>query len=316
MKILLLGKDGQLGRELQRSLKSIADVVALGRRVERDGCGDLSKLGLLLGSIRDLRPDVVVNAAAYTAVDRAESDVWALDQVNALAPAAIAAELAKTRALLVHYSSDYIFDGLDAAWRSEQSIPSPLNAYGRSKLSGEFRIRQTACRHLIFRTSWLYSAHRDNFAIRILRQAALGETIRVADDQIGAPTAAQLVADVTTQSIEAVQHDYAHSCRVSSSKPFGREGIYHVVAAGSASRFSYARHLVRLASHHSLLAPTAERLIVPVKTVDQSTAALRPMHSLLATSKLTANFGIELPAWEKHLERFITQLGMRIPGSR
>jgi dTDP-4-dehydrorhamnose reductase len=113
-----------------------------------------------------------------------------------------------------------------------------------------------------------------------------------------------------------VQHDYAHSCRVSSSKPFGREGIYHVVAAGSASRFSYARHLVRLASHHSLLAPTAERLIVPVKTVDQSTAALRPMHSLLATSKLTANFGIELPAWEKHLERFITQLGMRIPGSR
>ena len=201
MRILLLGKSGQVGWELQRALAPLGELVALDRQGENGLCGDLTDLDGLRNSIRRLQPDVIVNAAAYTAVDKAESESELACLINALAPQVMAEEMRALNGWLVHYSTDYVFDGSGTAPWSETDRPAPLNQYGQSKLQGEQGIVQSGCRHLIFRTSWVYAARGNNFAKTMLRLAAEREQLNVIDDQVGAPTGAELLADVTAHAL-------------------------------------------------------------------------------------------------------------------
>jgi len=235
MKILLLGKNGQVGRELQRSLSLLGELVALDRHSEP--CGELSQPERLADTVRALRPNVIVNAAAHTAVDKAESEVDLARTLNAIAPMALAQTAAEIGAWLVHYSTDYVFDGSgDVAWQ-ESDITGPLGVYGHTKIEGEKAIVASGCRHLIFRTSWVYAARGGNFAKTMLRLAQERDRLTVIDDQYGAPTGADLIADVT-----------AHAIRAATQKP-ELSGLYHLVAGGETSWHGYADHVIAHARH-------------------------------------------------------------------
>ena len=231
MKILLFGKNGQVGWELQRSLAPLGEVIALDRQgLDYEGqfiSGDLLDPDAVAHAVMTVKPDVIVNAAAYTAVDKAETDTANAHTINALAPESIARAATNTGALLVHYSTDYVFDGTPGRpWR-ETDTPRPLSVYGASKLAGEQGIAASGARHLIFRTSWVYAARGSNFAKTMLRLAQERETLSVINDQIGAPTGADLLADVT-----------AHVLRTPAPS-----GVYHLAAAGSTTWFGYAQHV-------------------------------------------------------------------------
>jgi dTDP-4-dehydrorhamnose reductase len=232
LKILLFGRNGQVGWELQRSLAPLGDVVALGSRQEGGLCGDFKDPEGVARTVWQVRPDVIVNAAAYTAVDKAEADADTAMQVNAGTPGAIAEAARALGAWIVHYSTDYVFDGSGSRpWR-EGDATGPLNIYGRTKLAGEQRIAAANPRHLILRTSWVYGARGGNFARTMLRLAAEREQLKVIDDQVGAPTGADLLADVTAHAVRGLQGGAAHA------------GIYHVAAAGETSWNGYARFVV------------------------------------------------------------------------
>ncbi len=295
MKLLLLGPAGQVGWELQRALAPLGDVVALGRG---DGnlCGDLAQPARLAASARSLRPDVIVNAAAYTAVDKAESDAALAHRVNADAPGALAREAAALGAWLVHYSSDYVFDGSGNHARDEASPTGPLNVYGRSKLEGEEAIRASGCRHLILRTGWVYAARGNNFARTMLRLAGEREHLTVIDDQIGAPTGADLLADIT-----------AHALRALVQRP-ELAGTYHAVAAGQTSWHGYARFVIEQARAMGLAVKVAPDAIEPVPTSAFPTPARRPLNSRLATTRLRSAFGLHLPAWQTGVARMLAEL--------
>ncbi|MCC2596155.1 dTDP-4-dehydrorhamnose reductase [Pusillimonas sp. MFBS29] len=292
MKILLLGKNGQLGWELQRSLAPLGEVVAFGST----GQGNLADLNGLAQTVSSVAPDVIVNAAAYTAVDKAESEPDQARLVNADAAGVLAEQAQRLGAWLVHYSTDYVFDGSgDTPWR-ESDPTGPLNVYGSSKLAGEAAILASGCRHLIFRTSWVYAARGGNFAKTMLRLGGERDQLTVIADQFGAPTGADLLADVS-----------AHALCTAQQRP-EVSGLYHLVAGGETSWHGYASHVLewaRKAGHPIKVAPDA---IQPVPTSAFPTPARRPGNSRLNTEKLQTTFGLTLPHWQAGVERLLTEI--------
>ena len=295
MKILLLGKDGQLGWELQRSLAPLGDVVALGSTDRGPLHGDLRDPEALAATVRAVAPQLIVNAAAYTAVDRAESEPEAARLVNATAVGALARAAKAGDAWLVHYGTDYVFDGSGSAPWTEQDRPAPLSVYGRSKLEGEELVRASGCRHLVFRTSWVYSARGANFARTMLRLARERETLRVVADQVGAPTGAELLADVT-----------AHACRRALADR-SVAGTYHVAAAGETSWFEYARRVIDVARRRGAAIRVADAAIEPIASAAYPQAARRPLNSRLDTTRLRTVFDVVLPPWQAGVDRVVAE---------
>jgi dTDP-4-dehydrorhamnose reductase len=293
MKILLLGKNGQVGWELQRSLAPLGELIALDRHPSDGMCGDLSDLNGLRATIRQVRPDVIVNAAAYTAVDKAESEKELSDRVNGQACQLLAEEAVSSGAWLIHYSTDYVFSGNGSmAWQETDSV-APVNQYGASKLIGEQAIIASGCTYLIFRTSWVYGASGNNFAKTMLRLARECESLSVIDDQIGAPTGADLIADVTALAIQQVMQ-----------RP-DLSGLYHLTAGGEVSWHGYASYVIAFAiANGEQLAVTA---INPVETTAYPTPARRPLNSRLSTRKLCDSFSLLLPNWQNGVTRMLRE---------
>ena len=299
MKLLLLGRNGQVGWELQRSLAPLGELIALDRQGDAGGqglCGDLLRLDELARTVRALRPDVIVNAAAHTAVDKAESEPDQARLLNALAPQVLAREAAQTGALLVHYSTDYVFDGSGSAARTETEATAPLSVYGSSKLEGEQLIQASGCRHLIFRTSWVYAARGGNFAKTMLRLAQEREALSVIDDQWGAPTGADLIADVTAHAIRQLQR-----------QP-GDQGLYHLVAGGETTWYAYASHVIARARELAPDRPWKVQRIAAVPTSAFPTPAQRPHNSRLNTDRLQQTFGLRLPHWQAGVDRMLQEI--------
>ncbi len=295
MKILLFGKGGQVGWELQRSLAPLGELVALGTSSQKY-CGDFTNLQGLADTVREVRPQLIVNAAAHTAVDKAESEPELARTLNALAPGVLAAEAAKVGAWLVHYSTDYVFDGSgERPWR-ETDAPNPLNVYGRTKLEGEQLIQAACPHHLIFRTSWVYAARGGNFAKTMLRLAQERDRLSVIDDQIGAPTGADLLADVTAHAIRNVL------------KQPGLAGLYHLVAGGQTSWHGYASFVVEHAQRAGVALKTTVETIDPVPTTAFPTPAKRPHNSRLDTTKLQSTFELRLPGWQQGVARMLAEI--------
>ena len=296
MKILLLGKNGQLGWELQRSLAPLGELVALDRQGASGLCGDLGEPDGLAATVRALRPDVIVNAAAYTAVDRAESEPDLARRINAHAPAALAREAAACGALLVHYSTDYVFHGHGQRPWAEDDPTGPLNVYGQTKLAGEQAIVQAGCRHLILRTSWVYAARGGNFARTMLRLARQQPRLTVIDDQWGAPTGAELIADVSAHAIVQLR-----------ARP-DKAGIYHLAAAGETNWFSYAKHVLAQAQSAQAAIEYAVKDILPIPSSAYPVAATRPHNSRLDTRKLRTAFDLHLPPWQAGVDRMLAEI--------
>ncbi|MDH1767236.1 dTDP-4-dehydrorhamnose reductase [Comamonas aquatica] len=295
MKILLLGCAGQVGWELQRSLAVLGDVVALDRR-STPLCGDIGQLQALAQTVRAVRPDVIVNAAAHTAVDKAESEPDLARLLNATAPSVLAHEALALDALLVHYSTDYVFDGSGTAPRDEQALVAPLSVYGQTKLEGEQAIQASGCRHLIFRTSWVYAARGGNFAKTMLRLAQERERLTVIDDQWGAPTGADLLADVTAHALRHVQ---CHPQDL---------GLYHCVAGGATTWHAYASEVIGQARQLRPDLSWPVREVVPVPTSAFPTPARRPANSRLSCDKLQRTMGLYLPPWQQGVARMLREI--------
>ena len=295
MKILLFGKGGQVGWELQRSLSLLGELTALDFD-STDYHADFSRPAALADTVRALRPDVIVNAAAHTAVDKAESEPEFAARLNAEAPHVLATEAAALGAWLVHYSTDYVFDGSGAAPRNEDAATGPLSVYGHTKLDGENQIRASGCQHLIFRTSWVYAARGGNFARTMLKLAAEREALSVIDDQIGAPTGADLLADITAHAIRAAQRQPQLA------------GTYHAVAAGETSWHGYACFVIEWARAHGLPVRVAADQVKAVPTSAYPTAARRPLNSRLDTRKLCSAFGLTLPHWHAGVQRMLHEI--------
>ena len=298
MKILLFGRGGQVGWELQRSLAVLGDVVALDFEAATNPGqlrGDFSKPEGLIDTVRTVGPDVIVNAAAHTAVDRAESEPELVRTLNALAPGVLATEAQKLGAWLVHYSTDYVFSGEGKKpWR-EDDAANPLSIYGQTKLEGEQLV--AACpKHLIFRTSWVYAARGGNFAKTMLRLAAERDKLSVIGDQIGAPTSAELLADVT-----------AHAIRAAITRP-GLAGVYHCVAQGETSWHAYASYVLQQAQQLGWVLKAGPEHVASILTADYPTAARRPLNSRLDTRKLQEAFGLHLPHWQLHVRRMLEEI--------
>ena len=291
MNILLLGKNGQVGWELQRSLAVLGQVTALGH-----GEADFTQPQAVAQAVRALCPDVIVNAAAHTAVDKAESEPGRARLLNATTPGVLAEEAARLGAWLVHYSTDYVFDGSGSRpWR-ETDAPAPLSVYGATKLEGERLIQQSGCRHLILRTSWVYAARGGNFAKTMLRLAQERERLTVIDDQWGAPTGADLLADVTAHAIRHLQQRPQDG------------GLYHCVAGGETTWHSYAKYVVEHARQAQPAINIKATEIAPVPTSAFPTPARRPHNSRLDNARLQAAFGLRLPPWQQGVARMLTEI--------
>ncbi|MEG1771336.1 MAG: dTDP-4-dehydrorhamnose reductase [Comamonas sp.] len=291
MKIVLLGPTGQVGWELQRSLAVLGEVITLGR--QDTPAVDFADPDSVARSVRDLRPDVIVNAAAHTAVDKAEAEPELARLINATTPGLLAREAKALNALLVHYSTDYVFDGSGSAARTEDAATAPLSVYGRTKLEGEQAIVASGCRHLIFRTSWVYAARGGNFAKTMLRLAQERERLTVIDDQWGAPTGADLIADVTAHAIRHVGHSPQDL------------GLYHLVASGETCWHAYASFVIETARRLRPQLPLRVSEIASVPTSAFPTPAQRPLNSRLDTSRLQARFGLQLPDWQQGVARML-----------
>ena len=295
MKILLFGKDGQVGWELRRSLAPLGEIVALDSG-SRKFCGDFTRLDGIADTVRAVAPDVIVNAAAYTAVDKAESEPEQVRIINALAPAVLAREAGKLGAWLIHYSTDYVFDGSGSAPRVETDPTNPLNVYGMTKLEAEQAILTSDCNHFIFRTSWVFAARGSNFAKAMLRLAQQRDSLNVIDDQIGAPTGAELLADIT-----------AHVIRISRRRQ-NISGLYHLAAAGETSWYGYANFVLNFARQKGVTLTVAPENVFPVASSEFLSAARRPKNSRLDTGKLQSIFDLSLPSWETGVARMLTEI--------
>ena len=299
MRILLLGANGQVGHELMRSLSPLGEIIATtrsGHRAEGSPCeiADLDKPDSLHGLVERIAPDWVVNAAAWTAVDRAESESDAAFRANAHSPGVLATACARRGAKLVHYSTDYVFPGDGSRPYREDDATSPLGVYGASKLAGEEAIRAAGDAHLIFRTAWVYASHGHNFLRTMLRLSAEREELRVVADQVGTPTPAALIAEVTA--------------RVMASSPQAT-GVFHLTAQGQCSWREFAAAIFSGARQRGLLA--REPSVLPITTADYPTPAKRPAYSCLDTSRLRNDLAIDLPTWEEGLDRVLDELAAR-----
>ena len=296
MKILLLGKNGQVGWELQRSLAVLGEVVALDFDSPGPLSADFSKPESLADMVRAVAPQIIVNAAAHTAVDKCESEPDVARALNATSPAVLAREAKALGAWLVHYSTDYVFDGSGSAPWVEDSPTGPLNIYGATKLEGEQAIRASGCQHLIFRTSWVFGARGGNFAKIMLKLAAERERLTVIDDQFGAPTGADMLADITAHAIRAATQRAELA------------GTYHAVASGETTWHGYARHVIEFARAAGRPIKVAPQAIEPVPTSAFPTPAKRPTNSRMNTHKLRDTFGLTLPAWQLGVDRMLTEV--------
>ncbi|WP_027469017.1 dTDP-4-dehydrorhamnose reductase [Deefgea rivuli] len=294
-KILLTGKNGQVGFELQRSLAVLGEVIAIGR----DEC-DLSSPEAIRELVQRIRPDIIVNPAAHTAVDRAESEVELATLLNATAPQVFAEEAAKLGVLLVHYSTDYVFDGCKSGCYVESDATNPQSVYGKTKLAGEEAIRASGCQHLIFRTSWVFGAHGANFLKTMLRLMQQRDALGVVADQIGAPTSASLIADVTAQIIA----QYLHAADQAQFD----FGTYHLVASGETSWHGYASLVNDLAILQGYTLKLSRKEIKAIPATDYPVPAPRPANSRLNTQKLQDTFGLVLPDWTMGVQQVMTLL--------
>jgi dTDP-4-dehydrorhamnose reductase len=289
MKLLILGANGQVGWELQRALAPLGELIAWGHAE-----GDLAQPEALAAKVLAAQPSAIVNAAAYTAVDKAESDVATAHTVNVEAPAALAGVAARLSIPLLHYSTDYVFDGSGQHARSADAATGPLSVYGRTKLAGEDAIRASGCSHLILRTSWVYAARGGNFAKTMLRLAAEREQLRVVADQIGAPTSAELLADAAAHALRSLLQQTSLN------------GTYHLCAAGETSWADYARWVIETAraKGHALKCQQVEG----ISTADYPTPAQRPLNSRLDCRRFEAAFGLRLPHWQQGVQRLLTEI--------
>lgn len=293
MRIFLTGSAGQVGHELARALAPLGELVA----TDRAQC-DLADPSALRACVREVQPQLIVNAAAYTAVDQAEREPELAHAINALAPGVLAEEAARLGALLVHYSTDYVFDGCQSTPYSERDTPHPLNVYGHSKWAGEQAIARSGARALVVRTSWVYGVHGRNFIKAVLRKAAAGEALRVVNDQHGAPTSAALIAAVTAQmAVQSLQ------------RPEGLCGTYHLSARGATTWYELARFVVRAAQGRvKLKEEDIESVSTAQYRAEHDTMAVRPMNSLLDTTQLQHTFALELPEWSADVAQVVEQL--------
>ena len=301
-RLLLVGANGQVGRELRRSLARLGEVVAATRdgRLDEDACRavDLADRQALIHLVRETAPSAVVNAAAYTAVDRAESEREVAFQANAEAPGALAHACAGLGIPFVHYSTDYVFDGEGTRPYREDDPVAPLGVYGASKLAGEQAVRDAGGRHLIFRTAWVYAAHGHNFLRTMLRLGAEREELRVVADQTGTPTPAALIADVTAVALAKA---------LAGNAPMA--GLWHLVADGQTTWHGFAEAIFAEATAAGLLSRAPR--VLPIGTADYPTPARRPAYSCLDTSRLRHDFGVVLPAWERGLGGVVDELIQR-----
>ncbi|MEQ1720224.1 MAG: dTDP-4-dehydrorhamnose reductase [Nitrosomonas sp.] len=295
MKILLFGKNGQVGWELQRSLAPLGEIVALSSS-SQELCGDLMRFDDVRQTIQSVAPDVIVNAVAYTAVDKAESDAEQADILNAQAPALLAQEAKQRDICLIHYSTDYVFNGASDKPYHETDLPDPLNVYGNSKLQGENNIIASGCEYLIFRTSWVYAAHGNNFIKTILRLSQQREKLSIVNDQIGAPTGAELIADVTAHTVRTLKSQSAVS------------GLYHLTAKEYTSWYEFAEFILRYVEreHTYFTKPPSQLIAIP--STDYPVPAKRPLNSRLDTSKLEQTFGLSLPNWRSGVLRVLDEI--------
>jgi len=300
MKILLLGKDGQVGHALQGALASLGQVISCGRQE-----ADLADLDVLARLVRQHAPAVLVNAAAYTAVDAAESHRDRAMRVNAEAVALLAAEMRALGGWLVHYSTDYVFDGHKAGPYTEEDLPAPLSVYGASKLAGEQAVTSSGCRHLVFRTSWVYGAHGANFAKTMLRLAQERTELKVVDDQLGAPTSAPLIAGATARVLQAVLGDVGFAPRATE---FHHTGLYHLAAAGEVSWHGYASYLLQVARELGYPLTVAPGSVHPIHAASYPAVAKRPANSRLDTGKLCRTFGLTMPPWQEGVRELVSTL--------
>ena len=303
-RILLTGKGGQVGRALCALLPRLGVVTALDRLQL-----DFSQPDQIRQIVRSVRPQIIVNAAAYTAVDQAESDQAAAQAINGHAPMVLAEEAQSLGALLVHYSTDYVFDGAKGQPYVEEDLPNPQNVYGRTKLAGERAIQQAGVSHLIFRTAWVYAREGRNFLLNLLHLATQKEELKIVRDQIGAPTWSYEIAAATTQVLSQIcARDGAPSLTPD------RGGIYHLTAAGETSWYGFAKAILEEVSRHppsdpwfaaaTQQRPLIVRRIVPIATAEYPTPARRPAHSVLSNARLANQFGIRLPDWKTQLRSF------------
>lgn len=289
MKILLFGKNGQLGWELNRSLMPLGDVIALGREE-----ADFTESEVLRGIVRELKPDIIVNSAAYTAVDKAEEEERLATVINAEAPGILAQEAKGLKALLVHYSTDYVFDGTNNEPYTEEDTPGPINAYGRSKLAGDEAVISSGCDYLILRTSWVYSTRGHNFLLSILKLASERKELNVVDDQTGSPTWARTIAEMTgyilSKSIDQRLSDKFIS------------NIYNIASDGAATWLDFSRLIMSLASSLGLDGGFVLERLNPISGIDYPAIARRPGYTVLSTDKAESAFGLAPVHWKEALE--------------
>jgi dTDP-4-dehydrorhamnose reductase len=302
MRILLVGPDGQVGWELQRSLAVLGELVCAGRRAGSGALAlDLAESGSAARLVQSVAPSVIVNAAAYTAVDRAETEPDLAFAVNAAAPGELAAAARRVGALLIHYSTDYVFDGSGSAPRDEDAPTGALSVYGRTKLEGEQAIRASGCDHVILRTSWVYSSRGGNFARTMLRLAAERDRLAVVSDQVGAPTGADLIADVTAHVLRAA----ASALRDEAPPAFG---TYHLAAAGATNWHEYACRVIETARRLGRPVRVAPDAVQAIPTAEYKTPAARPLNSRLDCTRLQERFGLRLPPWQAGVDRMLAEI--------
>lgn len=300
MKILLLGKNGQVGWELQRALQPLGEVIALDRQTNPQGwCGDVANFAEISKALEQICPDIVVNATAYTAVDKAESDAEQAYLINALAVKHLAEECQKHGALLIHYSTDYVFDGTGVlAWKEDDQT-APVNLYGQTKRDGELALAQSGVSFLNFRTCWVYAARGNNFIKTMLKLAQMKEELNIIQDQVGAPTGAALIADVTAQAIR-------YYTLQSREQKILLHGHYHLAPKGETTWYDYAQFVFAQACEHNQ--PLILNQVNPIETQAYPTPAKRPLNSRLNTDKLQQNFKLHLPHWQQGVAQVLEEL--------
>jgi dTDP-4-dehydrorhamnose reductase len=292
-KILILGKQGQVAWELQRTLASLGNITVFGSQDL-----DLANPDMIRTQVRSIQPDIIVNAAAYTAVDKAETESELCMSINAVAPGILAELARESQALLVHYSTDYVFDGTKTGAYSETDPTNPISVYGASKLAGEQAIIQVDCAHLIFRTTWVYGNRGKNFLLTILRLAAAKQELKIVADQIGAPTWSRSISEATAQIIAQCRHDRSSI-----------KGLYNLSAAGKTSWHGFANQIVDRSRSIDPELQLAIEQILPIPATDYPTPAQRPANSVLDNSKILAEFGVQLPDWKLSLEQCLETVG-------
>ena len=300
MKILLFGKDGQVGWELQRALAPLGELIALGEQQ-----ADFENLEHIRQLVRQMRPDVIVNAAAYTAVDKAEAAPEKARRINAEAVGVLGEEAHRLNAWLVHYSTDYVYDGEKTSPYEEDDPPRPLSVYGKTKLEGDQLIVKSGAKHLIFRTSWVYAARGANFAKTMLRLAKERDELQIIADQHGAPTSAELIADVTALALYRIGIKKMGQTEDSAAK---FSGTYNLVASGHTTWHGYAQHVLELAQARGIKLKAGPAAVLAITTEDYPLPAARPKNSRLNTAKLCTTFNLQLPDWRYHVQRLVDEL--------